>query len=337
MGWKETKERCHGFRRAAGAWLGRNWMWVAGGATLVLSLCLLYPAYLDYLVIVEEKDRVEALRNLALAGAALIGGSWGFILAIWRTRSQQQAADAASYQADSTEQKRVSETFANAIELLGSESLAQRLGAIHTLGRLAHQNQELHVPIMELLTSFIREHAPWPLEEGQESPEKPRADVQETVKVLGRRNVAFDPEGFLLDLRNCDLQQIEMRNLNLAGADLTMSNFLCAQIASSDLSRVKGASIHFTKANIRSSKIDNSEMIDSWFDGAGISDVSFRNTSLQSAYFRDCKFHGTLDVRGANMASWEHLDPKNKEVFISDDKTIWPEGFTPPSKDAPAS
>ncbi|MBI5120422.1 MAG: hypothetical protein HZA67_05415 [Rhodospirillales bacterium] len=245
MGWKETKEQCHGFRRAAWAWLGRNWMWVAGGATLVLSLRLLYPAYLDYLVIVEEKDRVEALRNLALAGAALIGGSWGFILAIWRTRSQQQAADAADAAVKSSDEKRVSETFANAIELLGSESLAQRLGAIHTLGRLAHQNQDLHVPIMDLLTSFIREHAPWPLKEGETSPERPRADVQEAVKVLGRRKIEFDPKGFWLDLRNCDLQGVEIVGLNLARTNYYETN-------------LRGATVY--RSNTRNSICDRAEL-----------------------------------------------------------------------------
>jgi hypothetical protein len=46
-----------------------------------------------------------------------------------------------------------------AIEQLGTDSLAVRLGGIYALVQIAFDSAELHWPIMEVLTAYLRDHA----------------------------------------------------------------------------------------------------------------------------------------------------------------------------------
>ena len=59
-------------------------------------------------------------------------------------------------------ERRITESFAKAAELLGSDKLETRLGGIYTFERIAGESPREYWPIMETLTAFVRERAPWP-------------------------------------------------------------------------------------------------------------------------------------------------------------------------------
>ena len=60
----------------------------------------------------------------------------------------------------------ITERFTKAIEQLGAiddngkPRLELRLGGIHALERIAQESEKDHWPIMEVLTTYVREHAP---------------------------------------------------------------------------------------------------------------------------------------------------------------------------------
>ena len=110
-----------------------------------------------------------------------------------------------------------------------------RLGGIYALERIARDSEKDHGPIMEVLTAFVRLHAPWPPEKpaeakeqpaesgkpvpGEKKPEtkpapevKPRADIQAILTVLGRRARTYGKgEAQRLDLRQTDLRGADSR------------------------------------------------------------------------------------------------------------------------------
>lgn len=111
----------------------------------------------------------QGLYHLAL----IIAGVIGAVLLAWRTWAVNQSARAAGVQAKTaadrhTEQtkadreRRITESFAKAIEQLSSDKLETRLGGIYTLERIARESEREYWPIMEVLTAYVREHAPWP-------------------------------------------------------------------------------------------------------------------------------------------------------------------------------
>ena len=102
--------------------------------------------------------------------AQIIGGLFviGSLFSTAKTLqvSQQQAA-ATAKQADTTADRlqvaregQITDRFTKAIEQLGNEKLEVRLGGIYSLERIAKESLEDHWPIVEVLTTFVREHAP---------------------------------------------------------------------------------------------------------------------------------------------------------------------------------
>src|SRR5512134_177997 len=53
--------------------------------------------------------------------------------------------------------RRITESFAKAVEQLGSDKLETRLGGIYTLERLARESEREYWPIMETLMVYVRE------------------------------------------------------------------------------------------------------------------------------------------------------------------------------------
>src|SRR6266508_5265510 len=95
------------------------------------------------------------------------------------------------------------ERFTRAVDQTGSEKLNVRLGGIYALERIAKNSQADRTVISELLTAFVRVHAPWTAREANGSAPEPlpsvdqlawlsdRApDVQAAMHVLGRRPAA---------------------------------------------------------------------------------------------------------------------------------------------------
>ena len=93
----------------------------------------------------------------------------------------------------------LTERFTKAIEQVGSDKLAMRLGGIYALEQIALDSEELHWPVMEVLVAFVHDAPP-----DDEAPKQRawldddtwlferdrvpiRVDLQAAVTVLGRR------------------------------------------------------------------------------------------------------------------------------------------------------
>ena len=147
----------------------------------------------------------------------------------------------------------MTDRYSAAIEHLGSENLAVRIGAIYALERIARDSRRDHPAIMDVLTAFIREESRKPLEpelaasppadEDEDEDEDEdleritarrrvmrqeaeelsrrvdaatRPDVQAAVTVIGRRDPANDKGP--IDLSSADLSGADLSNAHLAGA-----------------------------------------------------------------------------------------------------------------------
>ena len=86
----------------------------------------------------------EELRNFALT-LGVFGAGVGLWLAYLRTQTDRK--------------RQVSDSFAKAVELLGHEKRAIRLGAVYALERIMRENRDLHWQIVETLCGFVREQS----------------------------------------------------------------------------------------------------------------------------------------------------------------------------------
>jgi hypothetical protein len=138
----------------------------------------------------------------------------------------------------------VTERFTRAIDQLGHENLDVRLGGIYALERIANDSAQDRTTVTEVLTAFIRGHAPGPPSRpGQYAKDAPilempymryrAADVQAALTVLGRQPsmTATQPPNLSdTDLRRADLSNAELQGARLLGAQLQGANLRAAQL-----------------------------------------------------------------------------------------------------------
>jgi hypothetical protein len=147
------------------------------------------------------------------------------------TRQQMQAAaEQAREQLGIAEQGQITERYTRAIDQLGHDQLDVRIGGIYALERIARDSPSDRVTIGEVLTAFIRGHAPWPprlpgqyvataaIDDVMELPVR-APDVQAGLTVVGRGGFApSHGERDRLDLSGVDLRRAHFHGLHLAGA-----------------------------------------------------------------------------------------------------------------------
>ena len=165
-------------------------------------------------------------------------------------------ADRAQHELD--RQGQITERFTRAIDQLGHEGLEVRLGGIYALERIANDSPEDRATIAEVLTAFVRGHAPWPpTRKGQPKEDMPlhdlpelrvwAADVQAALTVLGRRKPPIGPAQPLdlsfCDLRRADLSGAQLQDVNLFGARLQRASLFGAQLQEGNLwdAKLEGA------------------------------------------------------------------------------------------------
>lgn len=146
-----------------------------------------------------------------------------------------------------TREGQITERFNRAIDQLGHAHLDVRLGGIYALERFARDSPDDRATIGEVLTAFIRSHAPWPPSlPGQYLETAPidrvpklqtRApDVQASLWVLGRGGIADAlGEDQWLDLSAVDLRRADLRNARLGDVDLRFAGLQRAFLAGAHL------------------------------------------------------------------------------------------------------
>jgi hypothetical protein len=202
----------------------------------------------------------------------------------------------------------ITERFTRAIDQLGSEKLDVRLGGIYALERIARGSKDDHGPIIEILTTYLREHSPWPPSrpgqyvamasiEDIPSLAQRAADLQAVLTVIGRRERGHEDAGSpptlaFIDLRNAvlsgaDLQRVDLRGAVVRGADLTRADLTRADLTGVDLT---GADL--TGAGLRLADLT----------GANLSGVFLTGVDLTGAILTGVDLTGA-DLTAADLTS----------------------------------
>jgi hypothetical protein len=156
----------------------------------------------------------------------------------------------------------ITDRYSKAIEQLGARDadgkvrLEIRLGGIYALERIANESESDRWPIVEVLCTYVRAHAPWkqenslgeeqkswalePNEEKEVVASSPlSADIQSILTVLGRRNRRYETKDEQLDLHDTDLRGAILRRdfsgANLSGSNLTGANLIGVNLSGANL------------------------------------------------------------------------------------------------------
>jgi hypothetical protein len=226
----------------------------------------------------EQKQALVVTLAQILAGTALLSG----LYFTWRGQrlTQESLEDTRKNTQENlrvTREGQITERFTRAIDQLGKvedgkKLFEVRIGGIYALQRIARESDEDYWPIMEILTAYVRQNAPWPPEAGQErtedatderramegsggkleatEPSAPTPDIQAIITFLRRRSRSIgkgEPEP--LDLGKTNLSGANLDSANLSAANLTGANLSEAGLLGADLSGaiLRGANLSGAK------------------------------------------------------------------------------------------
>jgi uncharacterized protein YjbI with pentapeptide repeats len=223
------------------------------------------------------------------------------------------------------EQGHITDRYTKAIEQLGKldgdkPNIEVRLGGIYALERIARDSPRDHWTIMEVLTAYVRQNAPaetspLQLESGIDNNSsreiRPRTDIQAILTVLGRRERGKHREKAeqLLDLKQTNLAGADLRGTHLEGAYFTQANLERARFIGAYLRAAK-----FMDANLEYADLMWAHLEYAYFTGANLEDAGFIGTNLEHAYFRDAH----LERAGFIGANLEHADFRDAHLEHAD-------------------
>jgi uncharacterized protein YjbI with pentapeptide repeats len=198
-----------------------------------------------------------------------------------------------------TKERDFSEKLNKTIALMGNDKEYVRIAAVHSLKHVSSNHESGNSVIIDILSSFLRDHAAWKGDLIRErGDEITRAALQVISKALHQvDNVSFD-------LSEGDFRAIDLKEVNLSGGVILNSYF-----ESSDLKNGEFVNAILTGSSFNSSNLENVS-----FEGADLRYVSFKDTVIKN-----------VDFSGANLSGATGIDWSQINDFaITNSKTISP-------------
>ncbi|MGB8259166.1 MAG: pentapeptide repeat-containing protein [Terracidiphilus sp.] len=213
----------------------------------------------------------------------VLGGLFAFVALVFTWRRVRVS-----------EQGHITDRYTKAIEQLGALTAAGkanvevRLGAIYALERIAQDSPRDHWTIMEVLTAYVRQNAPWPEQEPTPEENKkaiargPATEIQAILTVLGRRrrDGGRERDGHRLDLHGSDLRGANLDRAHMEGADFTEAHVEGARFIEAHVERADFSGAHVEGANFREAHVEGANFTEAHVEGA-----SFTGAHVERAYF----------------------------------------------------
>jgi uncharacterized protein YjbI with pentapeptide repeats len=293
---------------------------IIGGCLLIFALIWLPKWQASSVQNVKDRLTVENATRQTLAqivgGGAVIAGlffTWANLQMAQETATTSQKTAAKNLEL--TREGQITDQFTKALEQLGAadqagkKKLEVRLAGIYALGQIAEESEKYHWPIIEVLTAYVRENAPWPPEppkvapplKGNQlppknpsatppSPPKLAADIQAVLTVLGRRTQTYkkgeEQQLNLIntDLRRADLRGAQLQGANLTGAQLEQANLAGAQLEQANLENAQLQQANLENAQLQQANLENAQLQEAHLEGAQLQGATLYRTELRGVH-----------------------------------------------------
>ncbi|GAA3646297.1 pentapeptide repeat-containing protein [Streptomyces chitinivorans] len=294
---------------------------------------------------IGPKDRLSAVNDVratllqAVAGLAIFAGAY----VTWRqVRIGQEGLKA-------TREGQVTDRFGLAVEQIGSDKPAVRIGGLHALWRVADHSDREREAVIAIMAAFLRTHLRWPpTGPGAPAPDTPinsvppletRApDAQTALTCMGVLCEGREPEWLNLiatDLRraDCDGQNFQgvifdracLEAASLFSVNLTRASLAGAVLRHAELTASVLRSTRLTGADLRGALLIEAELEDTDLTGADLREANLCRASAPRASFRRADLR-MADLRGADLSGADLREARLEGARVND-RTRWPEGF----------
>lgn len=301
----------------------------------VISIAIFLPAILEAVKIVTGTG--DVFDNNPLRYVILMAAIIGPLFIGWRLYVAQ-------YQRNTVQDQSIPDRIAKAIQHLGTNEFIQKgaefspkpnlknkLGAIYSLERVAQESPSNHLKVMEILCDYIRKSSnaasalsrpaddDFSITMWREKIPPIRIDIQAAIDVIARRTDAQlrieITENYTLDLRECNLQRVNLRQGKFDLAMMEGSHLDFAQMNNAELngavlnrSTLNGAELGGARLNgaelngaiLNAAKLDQAELNGAQCNGAELNGAMLRLAKLNGAVLVGAKLHGA-DLNGAAL------------------------------------
>lgn len=251
-------------------------------AALVLYLALFrVPPLLLASFRLEPAEYVVALREerrTVIALLAAVGAAVGLAYTHLRHKLQQD--------------ENRTERYSRAIEQLGHETLAIRLGGIYALERIAEDSPRDRSTIIDVLSTFLREETAKAGTLG--------ADTEAALAVLFRER-KFGSSYPAVDLRRANLAGADLTARTLSGAILRGADLTGSRLEGVDLSGADLTGAILTEANLEGASLRGARLNEAILTDTILHECDMRGASLVGAQLSDARMYGA-DLSGADLS-----------------------------------
>jgi uncharacterized protein YjbI with pentapeptide repeats len=221
-----------------------------------------------------------------------------------------------------SQEAQVTERYTRAVELLGNADLAVRVGAVHSLGRLAVDSPKDDRSIYTLLTAYIRNHSPRAMLQPS------NADESETWAAWQQR-------------KRCEQDHADYGSLQKCAADIQAALGVVADRPDT-LSDGRALTPVLVDAHLPGATCGHAKLAGANLQGALLDRIdcrtgdhpyaNFKRADFTGAFLRDAQF-GKADLREAHLENADLtgalLGPANLEGATYNSATVFPPDFDP--------
>ncbi|MFA7764803.1 pentapeptide repeat-containing protein [Streptomyces sp. NRRL S-448] len=304
-----------------------HWALAAAGTAAFLAALIWGPWWIEGRHLRDDRGELVSSAGIIITGfrtmlIAIVAGIFTGLGLRYTHKSHQQTERLFEHtrekdreQAELTREGQVTDRYVEAIKLLASDKLHERLGGIYSLERIMKDSERDHRTIVEVLSAFIRtklaedagskkkhkksEERPYKYPLADELLIPPRDDLRElpeeiraALSVLNRRDnerrraVPMDLQGAELhhrDLEGIDWKWANLRQANLTGASLKFAHLGGADLSNVRLQRADLSLAHLDRANLNWADLQGAELEGATLDGAELTVTRLTDAKLSLA------------------------------------------------------
>ncbi|MCY3571487.1 MAG: pentapeptide repeat-containing protein [Chloroflexi bacterium] len=248
--------------------------WFVLSVLLVLGLAAIFsPLFWNELSGsgTENPDSISStIRNVVLT----VGAVLALPLAFWRGVVAENQVAATQRSVEAAHEAISNQRFQAAAQMLGHDLSAVRLGAVHTLAQLAHENRErYYIQTARLLASFVRQ---------------PRTGDQTDTTLITRgdgRRVREDVSAALDFIGTRSSEDVDFETKQEFSIDLHGNNFERWDLSGLNLARVRLNNASLSGATLKGTNLAGADLADCSLGGAFVGEAVMLNTRLSRANF----------------------------------------------------
>jgi uncharacterized protein YjbI with pentapeptide repeats len=192
----------------------------------------------------------------------------------------------------------ITDRYNAAIGNLGDDSEDVRLGGIYALQRIMQDSPRDQHTVVEVLSAYIRAHAPKP-KKGAAALDRLTRDAAAALSVLCVRDGRHDGTA-VVDLEGTYLPHVNLNGADLRGANLSHTDVRDASVNDADLSGADLSQARLSDMEAQHLVMRRANLFHAVLRNVSVSQVDLSDASLMAADLRDA-YLDAADLRRANL------------------------------------